>query len=122
MELVAETSAGPLELELRQVGGATVVALARTGDTWNSTYTPLSLASFLADCATLPTAEAEDVSKRVLSEWDASPESAPPRRRAQGRKMIAAFAPAFAVVVATLLVVGIIVYVVVRALVAAAIA
>src|SRR5688572_24340954 len=93
MELVAETSAGPLQLELRQVGGATVVALGGTDDKWNSTYTPVPLALFLADFARLPEAEAEALSARVLGDWEDSPENAPPRKRSSVRKAAPIVAP-----------------------------
>jgi hypothetical protein len=119
MEFVAETSAGPLELELRQVGGATVVALGGTGDMWNSAYTPVPLAAFLADFARLPELEAVMLSERVLGDWQTSPESAPPKTRASAR-LLAAFAPAIVVTCVTLLAVGTIVYIAVRALLGAA--
>jgi hypothetical protein len=119
MEVAAETSAGPLELEVRQVGGVTVVALAGSGETWNSTYTPVSLASFLADFAKLPESEAEALSKRVLNEWNASPESAPPTKRSAAPRAVAAFVPALVLVCLTVFAFGAIVYVVVRALLTA---
>ena len=120
MELSTETSAGPLQLELRQVGGATVVALAGTSDTWNSLYTPVSLASFLADFARLPDAEAEAVSQRVLGDWEASPESAPSTKRTTAQRVAAAFAPGLVLVLLSVFAFGTIVYVVVRALLLAA--
>jgi hypothetical protein len=119
MEVAAETSAGPLELDVRQVGGATVVALAGSGETWNSTYTPVPLAAFLADFARLPEAEAAQLSTRVLGEWAASPESAPPKRP-PGPRALAAFAPAAVITCVTLLAIGVIVYIAVRVLIAAA--
>ena len=115
MELVAETSAGPLPLELRQVGGATVVALAGTGDTWNSAYTPVPLASFLADFARLPDAEAQALSARVLSDWEESPESAPPRKRSSVGKAAPIFAPTLVLTAVLVVAFGTIVYFVVRA-------
>jgi hypothetical protein len=115
MELVTETSAGPLELLVRQVGGATSVQLA-TGDTWNSMYTPVPLAAFLADFARLPDAEAEQLSKRVLNEWEASPESEPPTKRTTARKGIAPFGPSVVLVFLTVAAFGAIVYFVVRSL------
>ena len=115
MELVAETSAGPLPLELRQVGGATVVALGGTGDTWNSTYTPVPLASFLADFAHLPEAEAEALSARVLSDWEESPESAPPKKRSSVGKAAPIIAPGLVLTLLLVVVFGAIVYFVVRA-------
>jgi hypothetical protein len=119
MQLVAETSAGPLDLELRQVGGATVVALG-TGDTWNSAYTPVPLAAFLADFARLPASEAEALSERVLRDWQASPESAPPTKRSAGPRALASLTPALVLTCVTVLACGVIAYIAVRALLASA--
>ena len=120
MEFAAATSAGPLELEVRQVGGATVVALGSTGDTWNSAYTPVPLAAFLADFARLPAAEADTLSKRVLEDWEASPESAPSTKRTTAPRVAAAFAPGLVLVLLSVFAFGAIVYFVVRALLLAA--
>jgi hypothetical protein len=120
MEFVAETSAGPLELELRQVGGATVVALGGTGDTWNSAYTPVPLAAFLADFARLPDLEAQMISERVLGDWDASPESLLPKKRAAGRRVAATIGPSLVLAVVFVVALGGIVYFLARALMLAA--
>lgn len=122
MRFAAETSAGPLELEVTQLGGGMLVRLTATGDSWNSTYTPGPLSSFLAEFAGLPDAEAEEISNRVHADWDASPESAEPRPRSEVRRMAAGALPAatlVVLVVLTLVALGVLVYLFVRSLLGA---
>src|SRR5687767_3740809 len=94
MKFAAETSAGPLELEVTQLSGGMLVRIASTNDTWNSTYTPVPLSAFLAEFARLPETEAAEISERVLADWEVSGESTSPRLRTQSRKVLAAGMPA----------------------------
>lgn len=122
MKFAAETSAGPLELDVTQLSGGMLVRLVSTGDTWNSTYTPVSLSSFLVEFAGLPDAEAQVISARVLVDWEASGEGSAARRRSKGPKAAAAALPVVILVVLFMLVLvalGVLVYLFVRSLLGA---
>jgi hypothetical protein len=114
MKFAAQTSAGPLELELSKVGDGLLARLEPTGDSWNSTYTPVPLSSFLAEFARLPDAEAEQIAERVLGDWQASPASKAPTMRTQAPRAVAAFGPALLLVFLTVLAFGVIAYAVLR--------
>lgn len=122
MKLAAETSAGPLELEVTQLSGGMLVRLVSTGDTWNSTYTPVPLSSFLVEFAGLPDAEAQEISDRILVDWQASGEGSAASRRSKGPKAAAAALPVVVLVVLvvlTLFALGVLVYLFVRSLLGA---
>lgn len=122
MKFAAETSAGPLELEVTQLSGGMLVRLVSTGDTWNSTYTPVPLASFLVEFAGVQDAEAQEISARVLVDWKASGESSAASRRSEGPKAAAAGLPVVilvVLVVLTLLALGAGVYLFARSLLGA---
>jgi hypothetical protein len=116
MKFAAQTSAGPLELDLARVGDGLLVRMESTGDTWNETYTPVSLASFLVEFARVSQGEAEAISEQLLGEWKASPESRAPATRGQLPKAAAAAAPALVLIILTIAVFGVITYLVVRSL------
>jgi hypothetical protein len=99
MNYTAQTSAGPLELEIEQLGGSMVVRVTSTGDTWNSQYTPDALKQFLAAFADLPDPEAAEVAEGVLAAWAEGGQGRGPTLRSEAPKVVAAFAPAVGLVV-----------------------
>jgi hypothetical protein len=95
LKYVAETSLGPLELELSQVGGSMLVRLVSTGDTWNSRYTleDLPLSAFLVTFARLTEPEAIGISEQVFAEWARSADEVEPSVRSEMPRAIAFIAP-----------------------------
>jgi hypothetical protein len=119
MQFAAETSAGPLDLDLTRVGDSVLVRIEATGDTWNSAYTPGPLAAFLVEFAGVPDTEAAAISEQALGEWEADPGSRAPRSRRQVPKAAAAAGPALVLMALTVLTFGVIAYVVIRSLLGA---
>jgi hypothetical protein len=100
LKYVSDTSVGPLDLELSQVGGSMLVRIASTGETWNSRYTveDLPLSAFLVTFARLPQQEAIEISERVFEEWARSEAQSEPSVRSEVPKAIAVVGPAVGLV------------------------
>jgi hypothetical protein len=105
LKYVADTTMGPLELELSQAGGSMLVRLTSTGDTWNSRYTleDLPLSAFLVTFAGLPEPEAIAVSEQVFAEWARSGPQSEPSVRREVPKAIAVVGPAVGLILLVVL-------------------
>jgi hypothetical protein len=104
LKYVSDTSMGPIDLELSQVGGSMLVRLASTGETWNSRYTveDLPLSAFLVTFARLPEQEAIEISER-FEEWARSGAQSEPSVRSEVPKAIAVVGPAVGLVLLVVL-------------------
>lgn len=113
LKYTADTSVGPLELEVTELSGEMLVRIPSTNETWNSTYTPVSLTSFLAEFAGVPEAEAVQISKQLTAAWE-SREGSSPSLQSEAPKVLLSAMPVAALVLLMLFAFGVLAFVFLR--------